>query len=102
MATVTSLFLADSGPTAPNDINLTLRDAQERVLAPEFLNPRVATAAIAVELVVYGFLLVIILMVFLGRVERPGDLDRGNDRLFQDTGCLKFAFGVFRQSLLIG
>ena len=59
-----------------------LRNPQERVLAPKFLDPRVATAAIAVDFVAYGVFLVIILMLVLGRIERLCDLDRGDDGLF--------------------
>ncbi len=80
--------------------NLVLRDHAMRVLAPEFHDPRVAIASIAVEFVTQRILLVIILMVVLRRIERPGDLDRGDDGLVQDGRELKLALGVFRQPLL--
>ena len=59
-----------------------LRDPPKRVFTPELIEARVSTAAIAVEFVPNGIHLVIILMIILGRVERPGGNDGGDDGLF--------------------
>ncbi len=48
--------------------DLVLRDPAMRVLAPEFLDPRVAIASIAVEIVTQRIFLVIFLMVAAVRV----------------------------------
>ena len=80
--------------------DLVFRDPAKRVLTPEILDPRVATASIAVEIVTQRILPVIILMVVLRRIEPSGDLDRGDDGLVHDGRELNLALGVFRQPLL--
>ena len=52
-------------------------------LPPQLLEPRIAPAARAVELVAHRVLLVVVLVVVLGRIERPGHGDLGDDRLLE-------------------
>src|SRR5262252_2455337 len=53
------------------------------LLAPQLLEPGVAAAIEPVELIANGILQVVILMILLGLVERPGWDDRRLDRLLE-------------------
>src|SRR2546428_9653138 len=57
-----------------------LRLRRRRLVAPQLLQPRVAAAVPAIELVAHGILLVVALVVLLGRVERGRRHDLGRDR----------------------
>src|SRR5258708_32460300 len=50
-----------------------------RFRSPQLLEPFVAAAVEAVEVIADGILLVVILVVLLGGIERPGGKDVGGD-----------------------
>src|SRR5262249_5531217 len=53
------------------------------LLAPQLLEPRVAATIEAIKFIANGILQVVVLMVFLGFVERPGRHDLGCNRLLE-------------------
>src|SRR6476620_12805506 len=53
------------------------------LVAPELLQPRVASATAAVDLVAHRVLLIVILVVVLGRIERVGLHDLRDDGRLQ-------------------
>src|SRR6185503_16312242 len=57
-------------------------------LTPEFVQPRIAPAAVGVELVAHRILLVIVLVVFLSGPELRGLDDRRDDRLLEPLELL--------------
>src|SRR5688572_3369498 len=59
-----------------------------RILAPDFLQARVASAVEAIEAVADRVLLVIVLMIVLGRIEARRRQDLGRDRFRQSVGEL--------------
>src|SRR5262245_13061405 len=58
------------------------------LLAPQLLEPRVASAIEAVELIADRIPLVVVLVILLGLVERPRRHDLGLDRLLEALGDL--------------
>src|SRR5205814_1703226 len=69
--------------------------------APKLVEARVAAAASDVELVLQRVLLVVVLVVFLRRVELGGGLDRRDDRLPEGLLLLPFGLGSLREPLLL-
>src|SRR5438552_7238248 len=65
-------------------------------IAPQLLQPRVAPAAAAVELVANRVLAVVVLMIFLGRIEGARHLDRRHDRLLEGLRFLERRLRGFR------
>src|SRR5258706_11438678 len=69
--------------------------------APQAVEPRIAAAAGDVELVLQRVLLVIVLVVFLGRVELARRGDRGEDRLAERFFLLPLRLGGLGEALLL-
>src|SRR5207247_10082684 len=69
-------------------------------IAPQLLQPRVASAAAAVELVANRVLAVVVLMIFLGRIEGARHLDRRQDRLLEGLRFLERRLRGFRRAPL--
>ena len=56
---------------------------------PKFFQPLIAAAIETIELIAYGVLLVIVLVILLCRIELSGLDDLGDDRLFEGLGLVK-------------
>src|SRR5258706_11783580 len=69
--------------------------------APQAVEPRIAAAAGDVELVLQRVLLVIVLVVFLGRVELARRGDRGEDRLAERLVLFPLRLGSLGEALLL-
>src|SRR5262249_17135828 len=81
-------------PPAKDDDRVSLL-----LLPPQLLEPRIAPAIKAIKFIADGILQVVVLMVFLGFVERPGRYDLGCNRLLE--ALLDNRVGGFRLRTLL-
>src|SRR5689334_21458583 len=85
------VYKITAAPSHPDAAKVMFKNNNLRILlfgrfAPQFFQPRIAAATVAIEFVAHRILLIVILMVFLGAIKLAGLGDLGNDGLLERLG----------------